>query len=48
VVHDTPYDYKNWITEQYSSLVQTESRAAVINGEAEMMELTWQHQPVQK
>jgi hypothetical protein len=33
-------DHKNRITEHYSSLVKTESRAAIINGNAATMELT--------
>jgi hypothetical protein len=35
----TPSDRKNLITECCSSLVQTESRAAMIDGKAAMMEL---------
>ena len=41
---DTPSDHKNLITERFSSLVHTESRAAMNNGKAATMELTWQHQ----
>jgi hypothetical protein len=40
VAPHTLSDHKNWITEQYSSLVQTESRAAMINGTAVMIKLT--------
>jgi hypothetical protein len=39
-VFDTPSNHKNQITERCSSLVQTESGAAVINGKAATMELT--------
>ena len=40
----TPSDHKNRITERYFSLVHTVSRAAMVNGKAVMMELTYQHQ----
>jgi hypothetical protein len=40
VAPDTPFDHKNRITERYSSLVQTESGAAMINSKAATMELT--------
>jgi hypothetical protein len=37
---DTPSGRKNQFIEFFSSLVQTESRATMINGKAVMMELT--------
>jgi hypothetical protein len=36
---DTPCEHKNRIAQSYSALVQTERRAAMINGEAVTMEL---------
>jgi hypothetical protein len=39
-----PSDHKNRITERFSSLVQTESGAAMINGKAATIELNYQHQ----
>ena len=41
---DTPSDQKNRITEHWFPLVHTESGAAMINGKAATMELTYQHQ----
>jgi hypothetical protein len=37
---DTPSDHKNRISKHCSSLLQTESGAAMINGNATTMELT--------
>ena len=37
---DTPSDYKKWITECCSSVVQTESRVAMVNGTVATKELT--------
>jgi hypothetical protein len=38
---DTPSDHNNRIAERFSSLVQTESRVAMTNCEAAVMELTF-------
>jgi hypothetical protein len=41
---DTPSDHKKWITEHCSSLVQTESGAAMVNVKVATKELTEQLQ----
>jgi hypothetical protein len=39
VARNTPSDHKNWVTERCCSLMQIESRAAMINDKAATMEL---------
>jgi hypothetical protein len=40
VACDTPSTHKNWITENWSSFMQRESGAAMINGKAVTIEVT--------
>jgi hypothetical protein len=40
VAPDVPFHHRNQITERFSSFVQRDSKVAMINGKALMMELT--------